>query len=213
MTRPARAGRAVEASPAKRGAAPARRGAAPRPRRRRLRQWLLVYLGVVVVVGLLSGILWNELVTLPSYEVSDGFRASLQQTGWAEFAATDVVLTIIGLIAGAILGGCAWLFFRANGAWATLIAGLGGLLAGGICLAVGQFIGPRGFDDRIANADPGDLVRIDFGLHTWQPLVVWVGGAMIVLLIGTLIRRERGVNHLPQGGADEPVRPESGDTG
>jgi len=176
-------------------------------RRRRLRQWLLIYLGVVVVVGLLSGIFWNRLVTLPSYQVSDDFRATIQETGWAAFAATDVTWAVIGLIAGLILGGVAWLFFRANGAWSTLIAGLGAGIAAGICLAVGQFIGPRGFDDRIAKADPGDLVRIDFAAHTWLPLMAWVGGAMLVLLVGALVQRERWISHVPQAGGGEASEP------
>jgi len=172
-------------------------------RRRRLRQWLITYLGVVVVVGLLSGILWHQIVKLPSYTIGDDFQASFQQAGWAEFAGTDVALAIIGLIAGLVLGGFAWFVFHANGAWSTLIAGLGAVVAALICLLVGQFIGPHDFDNRIANADPGDLVKIDFAAHTWVPLTMWIGAAMLALLIGSAVRREHWISHVPDAAAAE----------
>ena len=170
---------------------------------RRLQSWSFVYLGAVAVVSVVSGIIWNRIVDLPSYEIDESFQASIPESGLAQMAATDVYFSIVGAGAGLILGILAWILFRRLEWFVTLIAGMGGLIAGLIARTVGEFIGPRNFVERIAQATKSDLVRVDFTAHTWVPLAIWVGMAVVPILFGSLFRREKWVSHVPVSAGNE----------
>ena len=173
---------------------------------RRLQPWFFVYCGTVAVVAVLSGIIWNRMVVLPSYVIDEGFRASLPESGMAQLVATDVYFSLVGVVAGLILGITTWILFHRLEWISTLIAAGGGLLAGLIARQVGEFIGPRNFEERIAQATKGDLVRIDFDATTWVPLALWVGMAVLPILFASLFRREKWVSHVPsQNGSDKPT--------
>ncbi|MCL2735517.1 MAG: hypothetical protein FWD75_02665 [Propionibacteriaceae bacterium] len=169
-----------------------------------MRPWFVVYLTTVAVVSVVAGIVWNRMVDLPSYVISDDFRARITESGLSQIVATDVVYTMIGAVAGAILGVTAWLLFRELGWPVTVIATVGALVAGVLTRIVGEFMGPRHFEDRIAAATMTDLVKVDFTAHTWVPLAVWVGVAALAVLIGSLLRGPRWIAHVPEGreGAD-----------
>ena len=169
-----------------------------RGRWRRLRAWILVYAGTVAVVAVVAGIVWNRIVVLPNYQIGEDFRARISESGLGEIVATDVWFTFIGAVAGLVLGVMAWILFHELGWPVTLIAGVGALLAGVAARFVGEFIGPRDFDERIAAATTGDLVRVDFTAHTWIPLAVWVGLSVLPVLIGSLFKRDRWISHVPQ---------------
>ncbi|MDR2975591.1 MAG: hypothetical protein LBV00_12955 [Propionibacteriaceae bacterium] len=178
---------------------------------RRWRSLLLVYVGIVLVIGVFAGIGWNRLVKLPSYTIGNDFRATIPESGLARIAATDVWYSLIGAAAGAIIGMVAWFLFRRLGWLVTVAAAVGALVAGFAARAAGEFIGPRGFDQRVALATRGDAVPIDFALHSWVPLAVWVALAMAPVAIGAALNRQDWISHVPskssdtdQAGASDP---------
>jgi hypothetical protein len=150
----------------------------------------------VAVVAVVSGFVWNVVVTVPSYLLDDTFRASIPESELAQMAASDVYFTFVGAVAGLVLGATAWILFRHLEWVVTIIAILGAIIAWYITSLVGEFIGPRRFEERIAQADPGELVRMDFTAHTWVPLVVWIGMAVVPVLVGSLFRREKWFTHV-----------------
>ena len=107
--------------------------------------------------------------------------------------ATDAVFVFIGLIVGVALGIAAWHYFHRLGWPVALLAVAGGLLAGVTCWLVGVAQGPNNFAERVATAVPGEMVPIDFELHTTSALLVWALGAIIpVMLYANLSREETG---------------------
>ena len=173
---------------------------------RRSRAWFFVYAGTVAVVAVVAGIVWNRLVVLPTYQIGEDFRARIPESGLSHIVGTDVYFTLIGLVGGLVLGLMAWILFHDLGWPVTLIASGGGLVAGLLARYVGQFIGPRDFDERIAIATVGDLVRVDFTANSWVPMAVWVGMAVVPVLIGSLVSREKWISHVPEvaPGEEEP---------
>jgi len=182
-----------------------------RGRWRRSRAWFFVYVCTVAVVAVVAGIVWNRLVVLPTYQIGEDFRARIPESGLTQIVGTDVYFTLIGLIGGLVLGVMAWILFHDIGWPVTLLAGGGGLVSGFAARYVGQFIGPRDFDERIASATIGDLVRVDFTANSWVPMAVWVGMAVLPVLIGSLVSREKWISHVPEIPPEEEP-PESADS-
>jgi len=169
-----------------------------RGRWRRSRAWFFVYACTVAVVAVVAGIVWNRLVVLPAYQIGDDFRARIPESGLSQIVGTDVYFTFIGIVGGLVLGVTAWILFHDLGWPVTLIASLGALAAGIIARYVGQFIGPRDFDERIASATIGDFVRVDFTATSWVPMAVWVGVSVLPVLIGSLVIRDKWISHVPE---------------
>ena len=170
---------------------------------RRSRAWFFVYAGTVAVVAVVAGIVWNRLVVLPTYQIGEDFRARIPESGLSQIAGTDVYFTLIGLVGGLVLGVTAWILFHNLGWPVTLIAGVGALVAGLLARYVGQFIGPRDFDERIAIATIGDFVRVDFTANSWVPMAVWVAMAVLPVFIGSLFMRDQWISHVPQTPGEE----------
>jgi len=174
-----------------------------RGRWRRSRAWFFVYICTVAVVAVAAGIVWNRIVVLPTYQIGQDFRARIPESGLSQIVATDVYFTFIGAAAGLVLGVMAWIFFHDLGWPVTLIAGVGALAAGLLARYVGEFIGPHDFDERIAAATIGDLVRVDFTADSWVPMAVWVGMAVLPVVIGSLFNRDKWISHVPEPHGDE----------
>lgn len=169
-------------------------------RLRRLRPWVVVYIGAVAVVGVVAGIVWNRVIDLPSYEIGVDYRATIPESSLSQIAAIDVWFSFFGVVGGLILGISAWVLFRRLGWVVTVIAAVGGVLAGLVARLVGEFIGPSNFSERIAQATRGELVSVDFTARTWVPLAIWVGMAVLPVLIGSLVQRQEWISHTPQTG-------------
>lgn len=149
------------------------------------------FAGLVVAAGVLGGLLWHAMVTLPTYSVSDNGSAQITERALGQVFATDGFYLIIGMLAGLAIGFTAWSFFRNLGWPVALVAVAGGLISGLICWGTGVLQGPRNFADRITAAQPGQLVPIDFQLHTMPALFIWALGAIIpVMLYANLSREE-----------------------
>jgi len=169
-----------------------------RDRFRHWQPWILIEVCAVAVVAVVAGIIWNRVVPLPGYTVGSDFRARMAESGLKHIAATDVYFSLIAAVGGLILGVVAWVLFRRLGWPVTLIAAGGAALAGVIARLLGEFIGPRNFEARMAVATGGDTVTVNFEGHTWAPLAVWVGMAVIPVLIGSLGRGPQWISHVPQ---------------
>ena len=157
--------------------------------KRRFGRWALVYAGGTAVVAACSGVIWNRSVVLPSYQIGEDFRARISEAGLSQIPAIDVHFALIGAIAGVILGTGAFFLFREWGWPATAMAGFGSGLAGVMARIIAEFIGPREFQVRVAQATQGELVQVDFAAHSWIPLAVWVGTAMVPVIIGSVVWR------------------------
>lgn len=141
-----------------------------------------VFFSVCLISGVLLGIGWHNIVTLPSYTVGDDMTAVIREYGLARFFVVDAWFSSIGFVAGIGIGFLCWHLYKKYG-WAVVgLAVFGGLLTAVICWQVGAALGPGDFATRIATAQPGDQVRIDFDLHTYATLLVWPFGAVLPVL-------------------------------
>jgi len=139
----------------------------------RVLSWVGVLAGLAVIVGGLSALLWARVVHLPGYTVDSDHFAQLSERGHADVIAADAWFVVIGLVSGLLLGSLAWSWFRRLGWPVALIATGTGLLAGLVCWGAGQLLGPGPFDERLAQAQPGDSVLIAFELHAPAALAAW----------------------------------------
>jgi hypothetical protein len=146
--------------------------------------WVALLAGLAIVVGALAAVFWSGVVALPSYVVQADGSAVISETGLTEMVASDVWYSITGALVGAGLGLVAWKWFRYVGWPVALFAVGAGLLAGGVCWAVGVLIGPGSFDARLAAAKVGDVVPIALQLRSWSALAIWGFAAITPVLLG-----------------------------
>lgn len=160
---------------------------APEHTSARVLPWIALLVGLAIVVGALGGVFWAAVVRLPAYLVGPDGSGSMTERGLTEIVSGDAWFVIVGVLIGVGLGLVAWKWFRPLG-WPTPLLAIGaGLVAGLVCWQVGQLVGPGDFNDRLAAASPGDLVRMSLELHSWSALAVWAFAAVTpVLLISSL---------------------------
>ncbi len=147
--------------------------------------WFVAFAGMAAVVGFLCGVFWWGVVDLPTYTIADDFRGYTTERGLTEFFSTDAWFCVLGLAVGAGLGYLAWRWFSGLGWPVTFVAAIGALVAGGICIITGSWLGPGDFDGRLAAASPGDVIPIDFQLHSPVALVVWAFAGVLPVLVAS----------------------------
>ena len=175
--------------------------------------WLLSFAALAVVVGFLSGVFWWGVVDLPTYTIGEDFRGYTTEHALTEVFSTDAWFAGLGLTIGAGVGYVAWRWFRDVGWPVTFVAGLGALLAGGICELTGRWLGPQSFDARLAAASPKDVIPIDFQLHAPVVLIVWAFAAVLPVLIASSMgpdaeeepRPKRPRHRRSETGRNQPV--------
>lgn len=175
--------------------------------------WFLAFAAMAAVIGFLCGVFWWGVVDLPTYRIAEDFRGYTTERGLTEFFGTDAWFSGLGLTVGVALGYVAWRWFSDVGWPVTFVAGLGALLAGGICDVTGRWLGPSSFDTRLAAASPGDVIPIDFQLHSPIALVVWAFAGVLPVLVASSMgpdaeeepRPPRKHRHLSTGRRDDPV--------
>ncbi|MDO4411950.1 hypothetical protein [Cutibacterium sp.] len=155
-----------------------------------------------VVLGGLAAPIWHATVTLPTYKVGSDGAASITETGLTQVFATDAMYSLIGVIVGFIIGCLSWVLMRRRGVWGVVVAGVSSCLSALVCWWVGVLIGPDSFAERIASAKEGEVVPVDFALHTWVSVLVWLLATMIPILIGSLVMAWR---RSPRAGRSEPA--------
>jgi hypothetical protein len=149
--------------------------------------WLLSFAALAAVVGFLSGVFWWGVVDLPTYTIGEDFRGYTTERALTEVFSTDAWFAGLGVTIGAGVGYVAWRWFRDVGWPVTFVAGLGALLAAGICDLTGHWLGPQSFDARLAGASPKDVIPIDFQLHAPVVLLVWAFAGVLPVLIASSI--------------------------
>lgn len=134
-------------------------------------------------IGLIAGVCWRALVELPAYRLDDASHALIAERGLASMFATDAWFACLGVLLGAATGVGAWVFFRRWQWRAVLVGALGSLLAALVCWGTGVLLGPGPLERRLARAEVGDVVPIDFQLHAHTAIALWPAAAMIPLLL------------------------------
>ncbi len=162
-------------------------GLSPSRTMRMMLAWFGSFAALAAVVGFLSGVFWWGVVDLPTYTIGEDFRGYTTERALTQVFSSDAWFAGLGLVVGAGVGYVAWRWFRELGWPVTFLAGLGALLAGGICDLTGQWLGPQGFDTRLAAASPNDVIPIDFQLHAPVVLLIWAFAGVLPVLIASSI--------------------------
>lgn len=152
-----------------------------------------VLTALALAIGALSALLWVNLVTLPAYEVRADGRAAIDEAGLASLISADAAFVVLGLVCGVLVGAASWAWFRDLGWPVGVIAVGAGLLAGATCWWLGTLAGPGPFDERLAAAQPGDVVPVGLEIRAPSALAVWSFAAVAVPLfvasLGPDVRR------------------------
>ena len=151
---------------------------------------LISYAVLCLLVGALSGVLWNWIVDLPNYEVHDDGSATITERAITEVFSADAHFSLIGLLMGLILGWLGWKSFFRLGWPVSLVVMSGSLLAALVCWQVGEAFGPGEFAARVSAAQSGDLVPIAFELTSRSAFFVWMMAALAPVLLWSSLGRE-----------------------
>lgn len=157
---------------------------------RRSLQWTSLHLLLSVVLGALGAVVWRLVVQLPAYTVQSDGKAVTTQAGITQVFQADAWFAGIGAVSGLLLGLLAWRWFRTLGWLVPVLAGLAALVSGVACWQLGMLLGPGPFDQRLAAANPGDLVPISLELHAPVALALWVMMAQLPVLIAASLLRD-----------------------
>ncbi|PZP20466.1 MAG: hypothetical protein DI600_06265, partial [Cutibacterium granulosum] len=143
--------------------------------------------GAAVIAGVVCALIWHACVHLPIYQVDDKGYATTSERGLTAIFSIDSTFALIGMVVGVGCGFLSWWALHHRGVVVLVPTIATALVSATVCWAVGTLMGPHDFSDRVAAASPGDEVPVDFRLHTWTSLLVWVLGALIVTLILAVI--------------------------
>ena len=169
--------------------------------------WIVLYALSCLVIGLLAGVFWSQVVDLPSYTIDSDFIGRMGERELAKIFSIDAWGAGLGVVIGLGLGWLCWRWLARLGWPSALIAALGGLAAGMIATVVAHFVGPGPLDARIAAASPGDLVPIEFALHTRVVYAVWVAFATVPVMAGAMLAKDDDgwIHHVPASPAPVPA--------
>ena len=166
---------------------------------------VMLCLGVAVIAGVVCALIWHVCVHLPIYQVDDKGYATTSERGLTAIFSIDSTFALIGMVVGVGCGFLSWWALHHRGVVVLVPTIATALVSATVCWAVGTLMGPHDFSDRVAAASPGDEVPVDFRLHTWTSLLVWVLGALIVTLILAVIHtvRDQRSADIDQSGSHE----------
>lgn len=158
----------------------------------------LLFALAVVGIGVLAGILWHLVVTLPTFLTADDSSLQMTERAQGQVFAIDAVYSLIGVLFGALLGILAWKLWSEVGWQKVLIGAVGALAAALLCWAIGVIMGPGDFAARAVAAQPGDRVPVDFALRARSAVLTWCIGALAATTCYTLLSRELLGRWLPR---------------
>lgn len=166
---------------------------------------VMLCLGVAVIAGVVCALIWHACVHLPIYQVDDKGYATTSERGLTAIFSIDSTFALIGMVVGVGCGFLSWWALHHRGVVVLVPTIATALVSATVCWAVGTLMGPHDFSDRVASASPRDEVPVDFRLHTWTSLLVWVLGALIVTLILAVIHtvRDQRSADIDQSGSHE----------
>ena len=163
---------------------------------------VMLCLGVAVIAGVVCALIWHACVHLPIYQVDDKGYATTSERGLTAIFSIDSTFALIGMVVGVGCGFLSWWALHHRGVVVLVPTIATALVSATVCWAVGTLMGPHDFSDRVTAASPGDEVPVDFRLHTWTSLLVWVLGALIVTLILAVIHTVRDQRSADIGQSD-----------
>ena len=152
-----------------------------------MRRSLAVYIGGVLVAGLLAGLMWHLLASPPNYTIGDDKGAIITERGLSQTIAMDIWYVLIGIVFALLLGAFSWVVLRGVGWPLVLVAMAGALLAAWLAWQFGHLLGPRDFAVRVGQASPGDRVPMDLDLHSAALILVWPLCVNIPILLASLM--------------------------
>jgi hypothetical protein len=164
------------------------------------------FLALGLGLGALAGVVWPEVVDLPTYLISADGRASTSERGLTAIFGADAWFCLLGAVVGLLLGALAWWRLRGLGWPVVVVTTVTAVAAALVCWWVGTALGPADFATRLATASPGDVVPIGLELRARASLLVWPFLAMVpVLLASSLGRDEEALTELaePAAAAEE----------
>jgi len=159
---------------------------------------VLGYVALALGLGALTGVIWWQVVDLPGYLVNRDGGAATSERGLAQFVGGDAWFTLLGALVGLLLGWLGWVRLRLLGWPLVLVVVATAIAAALVCWWVGYELGPGDFNQRLADAKPGDLVLIQLTLRARASLLVWAFAATVPVLLGSSLGRD-----------DEEPRPRS----
>lgn len=133
---------------------------------------VLIFGGICLATGILAGITWALAAERPGYVVDEQLGASLPERSLATVFAADAWFTLLVGLMGLLLGILAWLWLHRLGWWVCLLAILGSGIMAVMAWQTGMLVSPMDFDQRLAAANPGDVVPIDLELRAHAALLV-----------------------------------------
>lgn len=142
-----------------------------------------VYLAACTLVGALGALIWSWVSPLAAYTVNPDLSAGMSERGLAGLVAPDVTFSIIVGSIGLLAGVAGWFVLFRRGWVVTVVPPLAGFAAALMTWRLGIIVGVTGFADRIAVAQPGDLVQVDLELHSVSALLIGPFAAVTPIML------------------------------
>jgi len=180
--------------------------AGKRPPARSAVAWCAAALAGGAVLGLLGGLIWEQVAPRATLqEIGEG-TATLVNAETRAFITADVWFCAIAVVAGLLTGVLGYRFCvsRRTGAARALAVScliLGGLAGALIMLWLGERIGQSGYDKHLASSPNGTLFPATLALGAKSALAFWPMATAIVVLVAEWGGRTT---------ADQATRPEPG---
>ncbi len=141
----------------------------------------LLVIGVVTLVGLPIGALWNAIAPHPVILVSGG-RLFLENPEGKEFIAADGWFAVLGAAAGVLSAGAAYARYRDHGVGAVLGLVLGGVFGALVAWRFGHAIGPADAAVQARTIAENQPFTIPVDVRAHGVLLLWPIAATMVFL-------------------------------
>lgn len=153
---------------------------------------VVVYLVAALALGMLAGVIWNWVVDLPGYRMGDNGSATMTERELTQFFTTDYWFSVVAVVGGLVLGAWGWWWFGRRGPVVVLLVVLAACGASAAAWWVGSMMGPHDFDSRLSQAQPGEVVSIDFELTALTALAMWPLAAILPVMLAAAFQPEPG---------------------
>jgi len=146
----------------------------------------LLTLVTMALVGVVAGVLWSQLADpVVATRTAEGIGSG--EVDLAKQVSADGWFAVIGFV-GCLLAGVALTVWRRTDEVVTLVALVAGaVLAAWLCRHVGALLGPGPATQTLADAAVGKTAEDQLQVHTWVVYLAWPFGAVLgslVVLLG-----------------------------
>jgi hypothetical protein len=159
-----------------------------RPSARSAVAWCAAALAGSAVLGLLGGLIWEQLAPRAMLQEIGAGTAELVNAETRAFITADVWFCGIAIVAGLLTGVVGYRFGvsrRTGGARALVVAFLivGGLVGALVMLWLGEQLGQVGYEQHLASSPNGTVFPATLALGARSALAFWPMLTAIVLLV------------------------------